>query len=150
MPFEFIEDADLRAKVESEYKGLVETETSALRVKVDEVLGEKKSLASKLKEFDGLDPKAAKEAINLVRTNEDLLALKDGKTPEVVERAVSRVREEYEAKVGTLQNNLDSIGQHAHDLQQRLAKRTLRETLAKEASKAGAPPTPSGYRHSKQ
>jgi hypothetical protein len=117
MDFSFIEDADLRATAETNYATDVTAQTAATQVLIDEsisglkekntqLLDEKKTIQKTLKNFDGLDPEAAKEALKFLEGNEDAQLIKDGKIEELLDRKTSTMRTEHETAVEGLSESL--------------------------------------------
>jgi hypothetical protein len=117
MDFSFIEDTDLRTKVETDYateeatrkeetQKLVEDSISAMTEKNAQLLDEKKKIQKTLRDFDGLDAEAAKEALKFLENNEDAQLIKDGKIEELLDRRTSTLRTDHEAVVEDLSTNL--------------------------------------------
>jgi len=122
MDFSFIEDADLRTKAETEYAAeettrkaetqtLIDTSILGLKTKNQELLDEKKQIQKTLKNFDDIDPEAAKEALKFLENNEDAQLIKDGKIDELIDRRTSTLRTDHEAAVETLATDLLSASE---------------------------------------
>ena len=88
MPFKFIEDAEVKEKVENAHKLVVdelsinltnsaktqvETAVSGLKTKNEEILNEKKLLQDIVKKFDGLDLDVIKVATDFYDKNKQTL-----------------------------------------------------------------------------
>ena len=117
MDFAFIEDADLRATAETNYateeterktetQTLIDEAVLGLKTNNEKLLDEKKQIQKALKNFDNIDPEAAKEALKFLENNEDAQLIKDGKIDELLDRRTSTLRTEHEAAVESLSTDL--------------------------------------------
>ena len=120
MPFSFIEDEALRAKVESAHNGIVtdlndkhtadlDEKLSGLKSKNTELLDEKKQVQAKLKAFENFDMDAAKEAMDFLENNKDAQMIKDGKVDELIEKKTSQMRSDHEAVLSEMAGELKTI-----------------------------------------
>ena len=62
MEFDFIEDSELREKVENQYKDNLNTEVDGLKRKNNELLEEKKKVTEKYKSYEGIDLEKAQKS----------------------------------------------------------------------------------------
>ncbi len=120
MDFSFIADEEQRAlaiaeyeknknELESTWKKQIDAKiaeaTTGLKSKNDELLAEKKKMQERFKGIK--DPEEALEALRLVTENEDVRLIREGRLDEVIEKRVSTLRSDYEAKVGELSSTLE-------------------------------------------
>lgn len=153
--FDFIEDADLKEKVENAHKlevdELTVNLTNEAKVKVDEavsglktknaeILDEKKSLNEKLKAFDGIDVETAKVALKFHEENKDAEFLKDGTVEELIEKKISQLISDHETLVGELTENLTVQTARGDKYQSKFESKLVSDDLTQEAIKQGVRP----------
>ncbi len=148
--FDFIEDEDLRSKVEStfttkledvktstktalqdELKTKIEDAVNGLKTKNKELLAEKKKIQESLKNYADLDPERAREAIDFLEKNKDAQLIKDGKIDELIDRRTASIKEDYTAKLSEYEKR---IGETQQEYEERLEK--LQTDLEKKATAA--------------
>jgi hypothetical protein len=151
MPFSFIEDVDLRAKAEAAHKASTEAitasidakiaeATNGLKTKNEELLDEKKKIAETLKSFDGLDVKAAKEALKFLSENEEAQLIKDGKVDELIAKRTSSMKTEYDESLTAIQNSLKEAKETGSKYQTLFESKLISDNLREEALAAGVLP----------
>jgi len=154
--FTFIEDADLREKVENAHKLEVDELTvnmtnaaktqvdeavSGLKTKNAEILDEKKGLQDKLKMFDGFDVEKAKTAQDFYDKNKDAEFLKDGTVEELIEKKTSQLTSDFETTITELNGKLEAATKHGATYQSLFEGKTIDDGVREEAIKAGMLPT---------
>lgn len=155
MPFDFIEDAEVKAKVEeehkleidnitvtlkAEHKTAMEAEVSGLKTKNEELLGEKKTLSETLKTFDGIDVDVAKTAIEFHEKNKDAKFLEDGSVDELIEKKTSDLRTAHDTEKNELTTNLTDQTARADKYQTLFESKVIDDGLRAEAVKQGVLP----------
>jgi len=116
--FEFITDEAIRAQAveahDTTMKGItegldakVDEAVSGLKSKNAELLDEKKKIQESLKDFDGVDPGKAKEALLFLEGNVDAQLIRDGKIDELLDKRTSTLRSDHESAITELQKTLD-------------------------------------------
>lgn len=144
MEFEFIEDADLRAKAVEAHKASVATITEgidakieeavgALKAKNEELIGEKRTIQETLKNFDNIDPTKAREALDFLDGNEEAQMIKDGKIEDVLEKRTSALKSDHEAVVAELTSKLTETSSEA-ELHKGLYQRKMIEDSLRESA----------------
>ena len=134
MTFDFIEDADLKAKAIEEYNASV----AGLKTKNEELITEKRTIQDKLKLFDGIDDSAAAiEALKFVRENEQARLIQEGKFEEVIEKRVSQIRADAMAKVDELALKLEATANEATLFKNKYNSKTIEDILREAAVTAG-------------
>jgi len=154
--FKFIEDADLREKVENAHKLVVDdltvNLTNAAKTQVDdavkglktknaEILDEKKTLQESLKSFEGIDVKVAKTAMEFYDKNKDAEFLKDGTVEELIEKKTSQLTSDFETQLNELNTNLTTAKEHGSLYQKLFESKVIDDGIREEAIKAGMLPT---------
>jgi len=156
MPFKFIEDADLRAKVENAHK--IETDqltinltnsakqqvdeaVTGLKTKNAEILDEKKVLQTSLSAFEGFKPEDVKIASDFYAKNKDAEFLKDGTVEELIEKKTSQLTSDFEAQIGELNVNLTEAKTHGATYQGLFESKVIDDGVRDEAVKSGMLPT---------
>lgn len=150
--FTFIEDADLREKVENAHKlevdeltvnltnaskTAVEEAVLGLKSKNTEILGEKKTLQEELKTFEGIDPSKAKVALEFHEKNKDTEFLKDGTVEELIEKKTSQLTSDHETVVTELSTKLTEAQTHGLNYQTLFESKVIDDGLKEEAIKQG-------------
>lgn len=122
--FEFIQDEELRTKVQETYDNSVkeigdkhtltmDEAVSGLKSKNAELLDEKKQVQTKLKEFEDFDMDSAKEAMDFLQNNKDAQMIKDGKVDELIDKKTSQMRSDHEAALGEVTGQLNESNKKA-------------------------------------
>jgi len=150
--FDFIEDAEVREKVENAHKlevdaltidltnsakTQVETAVSGLKTKNEEILGEKKALQDKMKPFDGIDLEAVKVATEFYDKNKDAEFLKNGTVDELIEKRTSALTSDFEVKIQELTTSLEESKIHGAKYQGLFESKVIDDGLRSEAVKQG-------------
>lgn len=80
----------------------VETETTGLKSKNSELLGNLKTVKDALKAFEGLDPVRAKALVDQIDNDDDTKLIAAGKKNEVIEKYTARMRAEHATQLEAL------------------------------------------------
>lgn len=142
--FEFIEDEEVRAKAieahEAAQKEILESvdekineATSGLKTKNEELLDEKKKIAKALKNFEGVDAEAARDALKFLEENADAQLIKDGKIEELLEKRTSTLRSDYEAQMNELQTSLSTAMETGSTYKSRYESKMIEDALREAA-----------------
>lgn len=155
MDFSFITDDDQRMKAEEAFNKSLESvkaevsttlrsefdkEVEGLKTNNSKLIEEKRKVQETLKNFDGLDPQAAKEALAFINENEQAQLLKEGKLDEVVERRVQELKDSLEGEVQTLTKEKSEVLETAKKYQTMYSSKMVDDSLREAASKAGILP----------
>lgn len=150
--FNFIEDADLREKVENAHKlevdeltvnlnstnkTAVEEAVKGLKTKNTELLGEKKTLQEQFKPFETMDVVVVKDALEFHEKNKDVEFLKDGTVEELIDKKTSQLRSDHETVVTELSGKLKSAETHGKNYQTLFESKVIDDGLTKEALAQG-------------
>lgn len=154
--FSFIEDAELRERVENENKievdqltvdltnsakSQIEESVKGLKAKNTELLTEKKAIQDNLKQFEGYDPKKIKEASEFYEKNKDAEFLKDGTVEDLIEKKTSQLTSDFEAQINELSENLQNAQKHGMTYQQLFESKVIDDGIRAEALKSGMLPS---------
>ena len=154
--FDFIEDADLREKAVNAHKievdqltinltdaakTQVEDAVTGLKTKNAELLDEKKAQDTKLKLFEGFDPKTLKTATDFYAKNKDAEFLKDGTVEELIQSKTSQLTSDFETQITELNTNLTEAKAHGTIYQGLFEGKTIDDGIREEAIKSGMLPT---------
>jgi len=142
--FSFIEDEALRAKAieahEATVAGLqdsidlkVNEAVDGLKAKNQELLDEKKNIQKTLKNFENIDPEAAREALKFLEENEDAQLIKDGKVSELIDKRTSQMKSDHEAVLSELMDKLDGATKESDRFQNLYQTKVIEDSL-REAS----------------
>jgi len=150
--FKFIEDDAVREKVENIHKLEVDELTvnlinkakadqeeseKGLKAKRDELLNEKKALQETVKLFDGIDPEAAKEALEFHEKNKDAEFLKDGTIEDLIEKKTSTLKSDHEAVLTELNRKFEEASSKGTLYQNLYESKVIDDGIRAEAIKAG-------------
>jgi hypothetical protein len=153
--FTFIEDSELREKVENVHKlevddltvnfsnklkSEVEDAVTGLKDKNSEILGEKKKLQEAIKAYEGLDAKAAREAMEFFEKNKDAEFLKDGTMDDLIEKKVSALKSDHEATMGELSSKLEETSTQAKSYKNLYESKVIEDALREAALAAKVRP----------
>jgi len=149
--FSFITDVDVRTKAEATYAKDMETlqssidakileATTGLKVKNDELLTEKKKIQLTLKNFENIDPAAAREALKFLEENEDAKLIKEGKIEELLDKKTTSMRTQHEELVNALQTNLSEKEKAAQTYKEKYESKVIEDNLREVALAAGVRP----------
>lgn len=147
MPFEFIENEELRAKAEEtlnstitelkdQHKLQLDEEVNGLKSKNAEILDEKKKSDKRLKELEEFDFDAANEAMEFLENNKEARMIKDGKTEELIEKKLSQVRSDHEAQLGEINQTLKSEMNRANNYEGLYKTKMVEDSLREAATSA--------------
>lgn len=153
MDFSFVEDNDLRTKLEAAYVQEQETmkekaesllnerleeATTGLKNKVNELLSEKKKLQEKYGDIK--DPQAALDALKFLQEDEMARLLKEGKFEEVLERRTATLKSDYEAKLTEMNSNFEAVQERANTYEGMYKTKMVEDALRNAAIKAKVRP----------
>jgi hypothetical protein len=139
-PEEFKDDADFQAFLDDSVKSAVDETTLELKSKIDELIGEKRSIAEKMREFEGIDIEKAKQALEIVEKNDVVKRIADGKFDEILEEQTDQLRAQFESEKQELMESLTKREREALELKQKLDNTIISDTLRSHATKAGVLP----------
>ena len=120
---------DVDDKNDDRVQGLIQNRNAAL--------AEKDRLQEQLKQFEGVDPKAAKEATAKIQSLEDRLAKaqKDGSSDEKVERIKADLQAEYDKVVKEKDEKINALeSQFTRTMKDDAIKSALRQAGVREAA----------------
>jgi len=148
MSFEFIEDLEVRAKVEEAHKTsvakLVQEELdknlSGLKSKNDELLAEKKKIQTLLKNFDNIDPEKAREALQFLENNEEARLLKEGKFDELLSKKTSGLKTDFETQLNEVNAKLKISEEEGNLFKTKYKSKIVEDALREAAIVAGVRP----------
>jgi len=153
--FTFIEDKEVREKVEDMHKLEVDELTinltnkakadqeeseKGLKTKNAEILDEKKILQEAAKLFEGVDPEAAKAALEFHEKNKDAEFLKDGTIDELIEKKTSTLKSDHEAALTDLNGKFDEASAKGTLYQNLYESKVIDDGIRAEAVRAGVQP----------
>lgn len=155
MDLDFIESEEARGKVtellqaeissateelQKSLKGKTSEEIIKLQSKNEELIGEKRKIQDILKNFEGIDPEKAKDALSFLDENEDAALLKEGKFEELVDKRTSGLKSDYESRIEELMGKLVDAEDRATTSDQNFSRKMVQDTLRDEAIAAGVRP----------
>ena len=153
--FDFIPDEELRQKAEETFnsqikeieesfqekiKEKLDEEVAGLKAKNEELIAEKRKIQEMLKNFEGLDPEKAKEALQFLENNEAAQLIKEGKIDELIEKKTSAIRSEYEKKLEELNAQLQEYSTKAETYENMYKTKMIEDSLREAAIKANVRP----------
>ena len=143
--------AEFNSGVDTKIATAIAEATKGLKVKNEELIGEKRKIQEALEKYSNIDPARAAEALKFIDENEFAKLLKEGKIDEVLERNAAKVRADADKAYGELKNTYDlSVSENANkvtdletrlsmaeakatSLEQKYALRLLNEEITREA-----------------
>lgn len=128
---------DLDNAVKSAVELAVNEATSGLKTKNDELLGKLTDANSKLKTFDGMDFDDVKSTLDLVRNNEDIKLIKEGKIDEVINRRMEKVTAQHDETVSELTKQIEGLKTNQNLYKDKYESKLIDDSLRAEAAKAG-------------
>jgi hypothetical protein len=151
MSFSFIQDPEQRAKAEATHKASMESITASIEAKVaeattglktknEELLNEKKKIADTLKNFENLDPTAAREALKFLEENEDARLIKDGKIEELLVKKTSTLKTQHEEEANRLKLELEKAKNEGVTYKSKFESKVIADALREEAILQGVVP----------
>ena len=124
-----VDDAEYKSSI-SEFRD----NNIALQRKLEAAGGneaEIKKLQEALKTFEGLDPEAAREAVNKIRDLEEKNLIDAGKIDEVVNQRTERMRADFDGKTSAMQQSLEELKAQRDKLNSRLTEVVIDNELQK-------------------
>ena len=151
MDFTFIEDETVRTKAEADYNSEMKLVTDGIDAKIEEavkplkdknieLLDEKKKIAETLKNFDNIDPDAARDALNFLDTNEEAQMIKDGKIEDVILKRTSTLTSDHEAALLELNTTLKEVSANGNTFQTLYESKMIDDSLRDAALKSKVRP----------
>jgi HEAT repeat protein len=152
MDFSFIEDEAVREKAvatfkaeqeraNEEFQAKLDEEVGGLKNKVEELLGEKKTIQEQLQAFGEIkDPQKALEALQFLQENEDARLIKEGRVDELVSKRTSDMKLEHEKQVEELTTKLQEVSGSAAQFQSLYENKMRDDEIRNLAIKAGVLP----------
>lgn len=150
--FDFLEDEELRTQAQTAYdtsvaeindsvQGKIDEAISGLKQKNEDLIGEKRAIQDKLKEFADIDdPVKALEALKLINENEEVRMIKDGKIEEVIEKRTSQLRSDQETTLTELKTQLQTALDNGDIFKSQFNSKMIEDSLRAAALKAGVRP----------
>jgi hypothetical protein len=153
MAFDFIEDVELRTKVESEVGNMtaamkdelgkslqaeIDKATAALKSNNQKLLDEKKKIQDRFKDIT--DPDEALKAMKLINENEEMQMFRDGKFEDVIQRRLSSVTTQHEEAVKELTTKFETTEMTATKYRSLFQDLVIDNQLRSAAAKAGILP----------
>lgn len=146
--FEFIEDADLRAKAVSEYENSIKVVNDGVQKKVDEavlglkakneeLLGEKKKLQELANSWKDIDPDKARQALELLEKSEYAQMLKDGKFEEALEKRISTATGGLKAQLEQLQQQYEVAKTESTEYKSKFQRKIIDDSIREAALELG-------------
>lgn len=86
-------------------------------------------LAAAVKQFEGLDPKLARDALDKMRANEDKKLLDEGKIEELIAQRTERMRQDHLTQVDALSKKLEAASGEAKTFKSRLYDHMIDSSL---------------------
>jgi hypothetical protein len=153
MPFDFIEDVELKSKVVGEFDTLAATmkdelgkqmqieidkATAGLKTNNQKLLDEKKKIQDRFKDIN--DPEEALKALKLINENEEFQMIRDGKFEDVIQRRLSTTTTQHEEAVKELQTKFETTEMSATKYKSMFQDLIIDNHLKSAAAKAGILP----------
>lgn len=118
----------------------IEEATSGLKNKNQELLDEKKKIQETLKNFEDIDPKKAREALNFLETNTEAQLIKEGRVDELLEKRTSAMKSDHDAIVNELSQKLDEEAKGRQTFEQMYKSKMIEDGLRAAAIQAKVRP----------
>lgn len=115
----------------AEYEKL-KGEFESLSNKNKELLTDISSTKSKLKDWEGLDPKQVRSLMERMKNDEELRLISEGKHDEVINKRVEKVQLEYEEKITNLGKERETLHQDATKYKNKYQQYRLNSELSRE------------------
>lgn len=129
-------DPATRTAIETLISARVETATTGLKAKRDELLGESRTLKDNLKKYEGIDPEAVRTILERFGNDEEQQLIKAGKIDEVLAKRTERLQK---AHGNELKAKDDALAKEKAK-SAKLAQRAVSDAIKSAAIKAGALP----------
>lgn len=110
----------------SKVDAALESTVTGLKAKNGELIGKEKQLKELLKQFDGLDPEKAREALAKQRELADKKLIEEGKLDELVLQRTERMKEDYEKKYQELTGQAEQAKSFANKFKGRVLSDEIR------------------------
>jgi DNA-directed RNA polymerase subunit F len=134
---DFKDDSNFSEYIKTVTESAVEDQTSELKLKIEELIGEKRTVTEKMKEFEGLDVEKAKEALEMIQKNDMVRRIADGKFDEVLAEKTDQLRTQYDEAISAVNEKLAAAENSAKTLSVELENTRIDAALRKAAVKAG-------------
>lgn len=134
------DDPEFQKFLKTTVESSVETAVSDLKSKNSELIGEKRKLSEKLSTLDGIDPEAAKKALDFMSNNEIAKLISEGKTDEALSSYTEKIRANYEEKLSAVNEELNGTKKQADTFKIRFEQSVIDSEIRKEALKQGVLP----------
>lgn len=115
----------------AEYDKL-KTEMDGLLNKNKELLTDISGTKTKLKEWEGLDPKQVRSLMDRLKNDEELRLISEGKHDEVINKRVERVKLEYDEKINNLSKEHETHKTQAEKYKSKYQQYRLNSELSRE------------------
>lgn len=153
--FAHIQDEDLRKQtIEAHETAVKETKetllsdidkkiqdaTEGLKNKNQELLNEKKKIQESLKNFEDIDPKKAREALEFLETNTEAQLIKEGRIDELLEKRTSAMKSEHEAILNELNQKLEEESKGRETFESMYKRKMIEDGLRAAATQAKVRP----------
>jgi len=133
-----VDDSDYKKTI-SEFRN----NNIELNRQLEGLSGSKEELAKLQKQFAGLDPEAAKEALSKMKGIEEQTLIDAGKIDELVAKKVAdqteRMRADFEGQTQALQTNLQATEEQLNNYRSKLTDVTIDSSLQSAISKVAMP-----------
>lgn len=100
---------------------------------------ELKKLQETFAEFEGIDPKKAKDALKKMQSIKEQKLIAENKFEEVFQQRTERMRADHEAQVQALTANLEKESTSSKNLRSKLSKHLIDDTLQKAITSVARP-----------
>lgn len=115
-------------------------EIERLRTHSNTILSEKKALQQKIKAFGDIDPEKFSHLVEYYNSSEDAKLISEGKLDEVVSKRTERIKAENDAKLSTLQKQLDELVSAKDETLKKYKQAIIDNKIRDAAIKAGVLP----------
>ena len=134
---DFKEDEGFVEYIKTITAGAVGDETAELKTQIDKLIGEKRSVTDKMKEFEGLDLDKAKKALDILEKDDVVKRISEGKFDEVFAERTDQLKTKYEDAINEVNDKLKLSEENGVQLSQALDNTRIDSALRKAAIKAG-------------
>lgn len=134
---DFKDDEEFVEYIKTVTTNAVDDKTVELKAKIDTLIGEKRSVTDKMKEFEGLDMDKAKSALEIIEKNEYVQKIADGKFEEVFAEKTDLLRTQHEDAMKKTLAELEESKANANNLSIALDNTRIDSALRKAAANAG-------------
>lgn len=134
---DFKDDKGFAEYIKTATSTAIEDSTLELKAKIDTLIGEKRSVTDKMKEFEGIDIGKAKEALEIIDQNDYVRKIADGKFEEILAEKTDQLRTKHDEAIMAMTEKLALSETRAQDLEISLNNTKIDSALRKAAVKAG-------------